>query len=583
MSRFAWILGAVGVLALLAFGAHAATSEVLDPWWSGAGIAGALLCLAWMWIDRDALGRYAGSRGGRYTATATALVGVAAGVAVALNVLAQRHDQRWDITSSQKYALSEQTVKVLGGLDREVRVLGFFPPGTPDRIELQDLLDGYTAHTGLLKVSFHDPLAEPLLAREHQITSNYGAVVLQAGDEKQRIESGFDEEALTNALIRLTAGRSHELCFTSGHEELDPDDDQSTTGLGLAVLKLEGQNYTAARFIPFQEGRVPPSCDVVVIADPQVDWLPPEREILARHLAEGGKVLALLEPARVPGLAADFARYNVAVGDDILLEQNPNLQLVGGDPSYIFVDKTAMDHHPLTNPLKGAVLFRVARSVGVADPGMEGLQAQELLRTSEYGWAETRYLDPGGLSPDPAEDRVGRVPMMVSVEITDPAVIQVGAGRPDTAPALPTVPVAALAGAPPVDPVAASPEAPAALPGAGADTAVPPRAGAASPAPAAEGPPVARKAGGRIIVIGDAEFASNELLDQASNQDLFLNAVAWLAGEEDQVSIRPNPAAAGTFTMTLIQGLLVFVISLIVAPGLALMGAISTWMQRRRL
>ena len=580
MSRFAWILGAVGVLALLAFGAHAVTSEVLDPAWSGAGIVGALLCVAWMWIDRAALGRYAGSRGGRYTATATALVGVSAGVAVALNVLAQRHDQRLDITSSQKYALSEQTLKVLGGLDREVQVLGFFPPGTPDRITLEDLLDGYTAQTGLLKVSFHDPLAEPLLAREHQITSSYGAVVLQAGDEKQRIESGFNEEALTNALIRLTAGRSHELCFTSGHEELDPDDDQSTTGLGLAVLKLEGQNYTAARFIPFQEGRVPPTCDVVIVADPQVDWLPPEREILARHLAEGGKVLALLEPARVPGLAADLARYNVAVGDDILLEQNPNLQLVGGDPSYIFVDKATMDHHPVTNPIKGATLFRVARSVGIADPGMEGLQAQELLRTSEYGWAETRYLDPGGLSPDPAEDRVGGVPLMVSVEITDPSVIQIGAGRPPAAPGLPGL------GAPPgADPAAVPPADPAAP---AADPATAPAA-APSPPPvvgegaAAEGPAVDRKPGGRLVVIGDAEFASNELLDQASNQDLFLNTVAWLAGEEDQVSIRPNPAAAGTFTMTLIQGLLVFVISLIVAPGLALIGAIGTWMQRRRL
>ena len=36
---------------------------------------------------------------------------------------------------------------------------------------------------------------------------------------------------------------------------------------------------------------------------------------------------------------------------------------------------------------------------------------------------------------------------------------------------------------------------------------------------------------------------ATRLLDQASNFDLLPNAIAWLVGEEDQVSIRPNPGA----------------------------------------
>jgi ABC-type uncharacterized transport system involved in gliding motility auxiliary subunit len=82
-------------------------------------------------------------------------------------------------------------------------------------------------------------------------------------------------------------------------------------------------------------------------------------------------------------------------------------------------------------------------------------------------------------------------------------------------------------------------------------------------------------------VIGDTDFAANELVDQMSNQDLFLNTLAWLVGEEDQVSIRPPAGAEGAFSMSAIQTLFVGVLSLLVVPGLAVMGAVSTWRSRR--
>ena len=84
------------------------------------------------------------------------------------------------------------------------------------------------------------------------------------------------------------------------------------------------------------------------------------------------------------------------------------------------------------------------------------------------------------------------------------------------------------------------------------------------------------------MVFGDSDFASNELLDQASNFDLLPNAIAWLVGEEDQVSIRPNPSANGTFTMSTIQGLIVWLVSVLLIPALTIGGAVATWLARRR-
>ncbi|MDP6934479.1 MAG: ABC transporter, partial [Myxococcota bacterium] len=70
---------------------------------------------------------------------------------------------------------------------------------------------------------------------------------------------------------------------------------------------------------------------------------------------------------------------------------------------------------------------------------------------------------------------------------------------------------------------------------------------------------------------------------QFNNQDLFLNALAWSVGEDDQISIRPNEASQSALSMNVIQGLLVWLTCMLIAPGLALAGAIGTWRRRRSL
>ena len=95
-------------------------------------------------------------------------------------------------------------------------------------------------------------------------------------------------------------------------------------------------------------------------------------------------------------------------------------------------------------------------------------------------------------------------------------------------------------------------------------------------------PAIARAPGGRVLVFGDADFTSNELLGMGSNLDVLQNAIAWMVGEEDQVSIRPNEATKSTLMMNEIQGLLLWLVMLLVLPGLCVSAAIGTWLARRR-
>jgi hypothetical protein len=66
--------------------------------------------------------------------------------------------------------------------------------------------------------------------------------------------------------------------------------------------------------------------------------------------------------------------------------------------------------------------------------------------------------------------------------------------------------------------------------GSGSGSAAP----AAAPVPAAFTP----KAGGKVVVFGDSDFASNQLVDQLTNKDLLLNTIAWMVGEGDQLAVR---------------------------------------------
>lgn len=574
MRGWYWLLGFVGGVIILGFLAYAGLVETIEtPYAVGAGVGAALIGL-WLWLDRETLAAWGAQRGTKYTGAAVLVAVLAAAVTVAVNVIAYRYDKRWDVTSGGRFSLADQTKSVLEALDRPVKVLAFFTlESQGEKDKLETLLEGYQQHSTLLEVEWHDPLKEPVLAEQNKITSTWGTVILQSGEDTQRLESDFGEEAITNAIVRLTSGEDHLVCFTEGHGELDPDDDAQPTGLGASIVKLEGQNYTVQKTNLLREAGVPADCEILVVAAPQQDWLPPEREMLAAYLAGGGKVLMLLEPLSAPGLASDLGRYGVKVGDDLVLEQNPNYQLLGGDPSYIILDRQSFDLHPISEPIKGMAMLRVARSV---DKGADvtGINVAVLARTTEQAWAETS-LDPSvPMGPDPGQDQIGRVPLAAVAEIVDPQAIAVGE-RVTRAPGgallekLMNMEPSTAEGGTPMPAGEATPEEAA-------------KAAAAQPEPPAA-PEVTREAGGKLVVFGDSDFATNELVDQGNNQDLLLNSLAWLAGEEAQISIRGPEDQGGSLSMTLLQGILMGFITLVVAPGVAIGMAIATWRRRAAL
>ena len=107
----------------------------------------------------------------------------------------------------------------------------------------------------------------------------------------------------------------------------------------------------------------------------------------------------------------------------------------------------------------------------------------------------------------------------------------------------------------------------------------PPQPEAAKQAEGAK--PDEQKPESRVVVIGDSDFVSNQWLGIPGNRDFFLNAVSWLAQQENMIAVRPRDPEDRRITLTRDQQTRIFWLTVFIIPGLILLAGVQTWWRRR--
>lgn len=87
---------------------------------------------------------------------------------------------------------------------------------------------------------------------------------------------------------------------------------------------------------------------------------------------------------------------------------------------------------------------------------------------------------------------------------------------------------------------------------------------------------------GRLVAFGDSDFATNAYFGMQGNGNLFLNAVNWLAQDENFISIRPKSPEDRRLTLTEAQGRLSYYITIVFLPLAILITGVSVWNRRRK-
>lgn len=347
------------------------------------------------------------------------------GLAVLLVAAAGRFDVRRDLTFDGRNTLAALTERVLAGLDRDVEAIAFVDRGRSDRAELTALLERFARVGPRFRYRLTDRAREPLVAERLGVAAD-GVIVLRAGERREAVRA-LDEAGLTNALVRLSRTEGRRARFLVGHRERSI---RSASPDGLSRLAADlGSLGVATGELLLQTGEDPlAAASVVVVAGPRQDLFPEEILRLEEHVAAGGRLLVLADPAPLPRLAAFLGALGAELGDDVVLD--PRTRLYGADATVPVVTRYA--RHPVTDPLAGGALvptfFPVARSVS---PAAGSLVVETLASTGEHAWGErdTESLVTGG-APAPDDDELrGPVPIAVAgvhPESGAPALIVVG-------------------------------------------------------------------------------------------------------------------------------------------------------------
>ena len=518
--------------------------------WYWALIAGIVLILLYgvgQW--RDLLGVW-GRRQARYGALAWTSIILAVLILAAINFVLARQNKRWDLTAAKQYSLAEQTIQILASLEAPMRMMVFAQD--VDFPRYRDQLAEYEYTSTHVSLEFIDPDKNPAQANQYDVQS-YNTIVLEYEDRVERVVNGQEQE-LTNALIKVIEGRESKVYFVQGHGEKDPEESSERNGYSAFGDALRLDNLAVETVVLAQTGEVPNDASVVIVAGPSADYFQAEVDILRAYLESGGKLLMLLDPdegadtADHSGLIALAAEWGIEVGKDVVVDVSGVGQLLGTDVTV----PVAADYppHPIVDGFALLTAFPMARSVNPISGGVDGRTATQFVTTSSRSWAETNMAELAG----------GEVAMNEGEDVTGP--ITIGAA---------------------VSVVVDAPEASTDSTDAGPETADGEDAGAEDVA-GEEGneeeeessPPEAR-----LAVIGDSDFASNSYLGIQGNRDLVLNAVNWLAQQEDLIAIRPREAEDRRITLTAAQQRNLNVLTLLMIPALIFGAGVHTWWRRR--
>jgi ABC-type uncharacterized transport system involved in gliding motility auxiliary subunit len=269
---------------------------------------------------------------------------------------------------------------------------------------------------------------------------------------------------------------------------------------------------------------VPADAAAIIIAAPQKDLFDAEISALVDYLTKGGSLLVMLDPgAQAPKLTAMLKQIGIGMPSNVVIDRDS--KVLGGD--YLLPVASTYLKHPITKDITVLSFYPYSRSVVADETAAKdaGWTLGSLVNTGSNSWAES---DLGALRQGKAEFNKG-------VDTAGPVAVAVEGSK-----------------------VVGSDE---------EKTAEPKEA--------------------RIVVFGGSSFVANNYYlmaeSNAANVDIFLNSVNWLAGNENLITIHTKERTSTPLFLTGYQGLLIFLVCVIIVPLAVLGVGIFVYFRRRLL
>ncbi|MBX9768153.1 MAG: GldG family protein [Bdellovibrionales bacterium] len=415
----------------------------------------------------------------------------------AVNFISYKKNKKWDLTEEKINSLSEQSTKILAGLSDEVQILGFFAQNAQGaeqaRAQFDQITKLFSDESSQVKVQIYDPLKRPDLQKEYGVEMN-GTVVLKYKDKKTTIQE-VSEEALTNALIKVSREANKVIYFMTGHGEMDLENSEKPEGAGQFKKSLQEASYDVKSFKFVETGKIPEGAAVIAIVGPKQPLLQPEMDALLAFAANGGALLLAMDPGMKHNLGDLAKKLGVEFRNNFIIDQVGNLLGVGAAVAI------GIQYSPNSDITKNfgqdMTGFRLASSLRKIE-GMDTLRFDEIVKSTPQSFSKKELSDKVKFVEGTDERGPLTIAMAVSGNLPEssfPTSIKIPAGQAKEFNAL---------------------------------------------------------------IIGDSDFLGNGGLTFQLNRDLALNSLSHLAKDKDLISIRPKELKGTQLVITRTQTILLF-------------------------
>ena len=446
--------------------------------------------------------------------------------AVVANIALYKHDAHYDLTREQAFTPAEETLAVVRALDRDVDLVYFYQQQSPAGLAAKAMVELLGRTSPRLRVQTVDPDRNPGVANRLGVKL-YNAAVLRSGGEQIEVITTEDRE-IALGIQRLLRKDRRPVCVLAGHGEYDMDNFEFHTHF---------------------EGRHSHSHDVQGMSLVQMEQHGAGRLRRAlEKLGYGVRKVTLGVEGAVPGACGCVVAMNPRTRFGPPEVQALEAWLVGGGSLLMLIEPD----YPIDDRL-AALLARAGVRIGdgvVIDPTNHYYTDEQMIAITAYadhpatrGLALSFFPGARPVMPNGAPGVTAKALFSSSASsMIVPAGQHVDRSRPGTSPA------------------------------------------ESRPLAVASQGSMDSSAGAkpfRLIVIGDADFASNSFFPYLANADLALGTIAWLRGEERGPAVKPPTETLPTVILTNLQMRGIFVLCVLLLPGLVMVAGAATWWVRR--
>jgi len=297
------------------------------------------------------------------------------GVLVALNVLASRGAQAWDLTRSGINMLAPQSVLAARSLESNLLVIGLFRSGAgSDQAQAEALVSLYEAESPRIQYrseNFDVDLAD---VRKYSVTEPNTLVLDYRGKTQLLTPALQTEQDFTAALVKLKGDHSPVVCWAAGAGGRSRTD-TGQRGYSAVASLIARNNFQTRDLLIADVAAIPSGCDELVLIAPTVPLSASSIKAVGEYLASGGSLLIAGDPwaetAAAAGSLNDVLKpYGFAFSGALVVETDSSRAFDVITPA-VFVYGSS----PITRDIQGVASFfpQTTAIKGAPDPAAKAV------------------------------------------------------------------------------------------------------------------------------------------------------------------------------------------------------------------